>query len=227
VHEAAQILAGRHINGAPVVKDGRVVGIVSESDLVGVATPPAPIDRGPSVFDPLATFVTGRPHPHNGHVPVQEVMSPYVVTVSPNDSIWHAAALMTQHGIKRLPVTHPDGFVVGLVSRADVVRAMARSDESLRRDVIDRISVLGKETIPDLYVRAYDGIVTLRGLADRRTTRDLALRIASRTPGVLQVVDRLRFRHDDLHNPPYPPLVDPKDPRLDWHGEPLLDGRPS
>lgn len=216
VHEAARRLAQNDISGAPVVEDGEVVGIVSESDLIRAVMPATDgVPRG-SVFDVLAALRRGRPHDHHHATSVADIMSRVVFDVSPTASIWKAASIMERRGIKRLPVIDDDHRLVGIVSRGDVVRAMAKGDEQIRTDVIEAISVLGGDTIAGLRVDVRDGIVTLNGTTDRRSTRDLAVTLASRTPGVVDVINMLDFKIDEARAKP--PLVpDPKDPRLDWH----------
>lgn len=216
VHEAARRLARNRISGAPVVEDGKVIGIVSESDLIHAAMPPVPVDRGASILDVLSVIGRSTPRAHHHGKKVSDVMSPLVVQVSPTTSIWKAASVMERRGIKRLPVVDDDGFLLGIVSRADLVKAMARDDDQIRAEVIEAIDVLGDETIEGLDVTVADGIATVKGTADRRSTRDLAIKLASRTPGVIEVIARVDYELDDRRLK-IRPEHDPKDPRLDWH----------
>ena len=197
VHEAAQRLTQNRISGAPVTENGRVVGMVSEADLVHAVLPPVKVDRGLSVLDMLYVMGTARPHGHPHGRTVDEVMSKLVVTIGPEDSIWKAADRMERRGIKRLPVVDDDGYLIGLISRADVVKAVARSDADLEADVREAIAVLGDEVIEDLDVEVEDGVATISGLADRRSTHDLAVKLAGRTAGVLEVIDALDFTFTD------------------------------
>ena len=75
-----------------------------------------------------------------------------------------------------------EGFLLGIISRADIIRAMTRSDADIGREVIDAIEVLGPENLGDLEVSVKDGIVTLTGGCDRKSTRDIAVSIASPWP---------------------------------------------
>jgi CBS domain-containing protein/rubredoxin len=95
VHEAAQLLAENRISGAPVCTDGRIAGIVSEYDLIA------------------------RPGAH-----VRDVMTRDVVSVSPSASIDQVRAILVMQRLKRVPVV-ADGRLVGLISRADLVRELA------------------------------------------------------------------------------------------------------
>ena len=213
VHEAAQRLARNHISGAPVVEDGKVVGIVSESDLIHAVMPPVTIDRGASVLDFLSVIGRARPSAREHGKTVAEVMSPVVIQISPQASIWNAASVMERRGVKRLPVVDEEQYLLGIVSRADLVRAMAKDDAEIAADVIEAIRVLGEETIEDLEVEVAEGVTTITGVADRRSTRNLAAKLAGRTPGVVEVVDRMSFERDDTRV-----KFDSRDrdPRRDW-----------
>lgn len=213
IHDAAQRLATHGISGAPVVVDGKIVGVVSEADLVRASLPPAPIDRGLSILDMLSIIGRGHAMPHR-HGPVSEIMSTSVIQVPVGTSIWRAAEIMDRGGIKRLPVVDDEGHLIGIVSRSDLVRALARTDEEIAIDVARAIEELGPENFEDLHIEVEDGVATLSGTADRHSTHDIALRIAARTPGVIEVVDRLDHSYEESKN--LRPQTDPKDPRLDW-----------
>lgn len=212
IHEAARRLARNKISGAPVVEKGKPVGMVSEADLIRAVLPPH-IQRKTSILDTIETFITARPHPDPGPMTVADVMSRPVVRIAPNASIWRAAEVMDRTGLKRLPVVDEDDFLVGILSRADLVKAMAKDDASIARDAVVAIFALGEENFESLQVESHEGILVVAGRADRRTTHDLAIRIAARVPGVVEVVDHLRFGWDDTE----PTLSAPKDPRFDWN----------
>ena len=99
---------------------------------------------------------------------------------------------------------------------------MARDDDQLHNDVIESIGVLGDETIADLNVEVVDGVATISGVADRRTTHELAVKLASRTPGIVEVIDRMSFERDDTRIK----IASPRpDPRRDWHPEAMVENR--
>ncbi len=98
LRDLAKILAEKHISGVPVVDGGKVVGICSEADLLGAG------DMEKSVG---------------------EVMVTDVISVSPDTDVQEIARLMADRGIKRVPVLDCCGKLVGIVSRADLVRSMA------------------------------------------------------------------------------------------------------
>jgi CBS domain-containing protein len=130
VEEAARRMVDNRISGGPVVESGRLVGVVSEADLVGAYAPPSPARMRVAAAHPL-TFLLRRVSPRSvDDTTVADVMTSDVVTLDPEASVWEAACLIDRHGVRRLPVVDSEGYVVGIVARADVVRAMARPDET-------------------------------------------------------------------------------------------------
>ncbi|CEJ46068.1 Inosine-5'-monophosphate dehydrogenase (EC 1.1.1. 205) (Uncharacterized protein) [Umezakia ovalisporum] len=131
LREAIQILAEKRISGIPVVDDvGKLVGIISETDLMwqetGV-TPPAYIMfldsviylQNPATYERELHKVLGQT--------VGEVMSANPISISPDKTVKEAAHLMQERNVHRLPVIDSWGRVVGILTRGDIVRAMAAS----------------------------------------------------------------------------------------------------
>ena len=202
IQEAARRLLSNRISGAPVVDGGRLVGVISEADLVRAYTPPARSRASLVATTPLMFLLRGTP-PHDAHnTTVRDVMTTAVISISPGASLWEAAALIDRHGIRRLPVVDAEGVVVGIVARADLVRAMARSDGEITSSVRKAIEVLGEDNFLSLGIEASSGVVTIAGTADRKTTKNLAIRIATQVPGVLEVVDELDWQWDDSNIKP-------------------------
>lgn len=127
VQAAARVLAENRISGAPVVREGELLGMVTEHDIVQAMLPPSPQEGGFSALDVLAHLdeVKNRPSKKT----VADVMSRLVVETSPDTSLWEAASEMQSRDIKRLPVVE-EGRLVGIVSRADVVRLVGQETES-------------------------------------------------------------------------------------------------
>ena len=118
---AAKKLFTNRISGAPVVEEGHVVGVVSEVDL---RRSYADLGRR---FSPDVSH-DGSPVGNTAGDPrtsVREVMSHKVVGISAGASIGEAASLMDRFGVSRLPVINGDRVLLGLVARADVIRAIA------------------------------------------------------------------------------------------------------
>lgn len=124
VLEAAEKLSREHVSGAPVSERGAVIGIVSESDVMtalrvdqrqsSLSTPHRPLSKLEEL-PPLLTTVA-------------DIMTGDVVSVVPDTPLVQAADLMSRKRINRLPVVGSDGSLLGIISRSDLVRAMARVD---------------------------------------------------------------------------------------------------
>jgi CBS domain-containing protein len=124
VREAARLMIERGVSGLPVVDDERVIGMVTEGDLVRrreLGTEPG----GAWWLVALADGAAKDYRKANG-VSVRDVMTRPVFGVRPNASLRQVAKLMQERGIKRVPVME-DGRLVGIVSRADLVRRLARA----------------------------------------------------------------------------------------------------
>jgi len=197
IQRAAVQLIRNHVSGAPVVRDRRVVGVISETDIARTLVMPAHIDHGLSTADVLSMILRATPAPHKHARTVGDIMSHPAVTIGKDDSLFSAARAMERRGVNRLPVTDEAGELLGVISRADLVRAMTRPDEDIRQDVASSIAILGPENLDGFSVSVEEGVVTLAGRCDRRSTRDIAIDIAGRVPGVTEVVERLEFDLDD------------------------------
>lgn len=129
LQEAIKILAERRISGLPVVNDnGKLVGIISETDLMwqesGI-TPPAYI----MVLDSVIFLENPARYEKEIHkalgATVGEVMTKEPLTTTPEKSLSAAARMMHERNIHRLPVLDANGKVVGILTRGDIIRAMA------------------------------------------------------------------------------------------------------
>lgn len=196
VHEAAARLARNGISGAPVVESGKVVGIVSESDIIRAAAPPG---RAPARLGALTMIERSR-HDAGAATAVSDVMSTNVVTVSRDASIWTAASLLERRGIKRLPVVDGEGYLIGIVSRADLVRVMGRSDRDIRDGVLDAVRVLREDALGDVDARVRDGLVVLTGKVANRSAARMAVELTARVVGVVGVEERLAVERDDAYS---------------------------
>lgn len=164
----ATILLDRHaIAALPVVDGGgRLVGVVSEADVIRDLVLP---DQ--RVHENLVT-VDDQP----GVSRVADVMSAHVLTASSDTELAEAVELITSTAVKSLPVVDA-GRLVGMVSRRDVVRQLARADEVIEAQVDDLVRQVGRDWLVDVA----DGVVAIDGPedeADRRLARALAGSVA-------------------------------------------------
>jgi CBS domain-containing protein len=186
--EVAAVLVERGISGLPVVREGELVGIVSEADIVR-------LERGASAGRPLSWLFGDQAVSAELEAKTAgDVMSAPPITVAAHQSPATAAALLTKHGIKRLPVLER-GRLAGIVSRRDLVRAFARPDEAIARDI--RSEVILREfwiSPEDVRVEVHDGEVTLAGAVDSRVTAEALPEAVRKVPGVVSVLSQLRVR---------------------------------
>ena len=132
VSDLAKTLAGKNIGGVPVVDaDGRLVGIVTQSDLVErvqeLKLPPAINILDFHVYLQIPSHLFRKVEKILGAT-VADVMSPKPLTVSPETPVPQIAALMAQQKIHTLPVLE-QGKIVGIIGKMDLVRAMAREEK--------------------------------------------------------------------------------------------------
>jgi CBS domain-containing protein len=126
IRAAARVMATNHVSGVPVVDDdGRLLGMVSEIDLLRSRT--ATAERESWWLNMLAEGEKMSPdyieYVRTGNDMVRLVMQPDVTSVSEDTPLSEVARLIIEKGVKRLPVI-ADGRIVGIVSRADLVRAL-------------------------------------------------------------------------------------------------------
>ena len=174
IKAAARLLRDRDVAAVPVVDDaGALLGIVSEIDLL----------RGSLVPDPVAHLVPVVSEAGAPPQRVADVMSRDVQVLQPHSDLYDAARSMRTSGIRSLPVVE-HGQVVGVVSRSDLLRVLAREDAEVVRDLR---TALAAELGPRSAVRAdvVGGVVTVSG----GSGNDLAAAalVASRVPGVVRV----------------------------------------
>jgi CBS domain-containing protein len=138
VRDAAGILRRNKIGGLPVMEGGQVVGVITESDILSLLTVEEPSDDLwlPSPLEiievPIREYInwnkTKKALASIGDMKVREVMTSPAILISADADIEEAAELMLQEGIARLPVIK-EGRLVGIVTRADIVRGIGKGRE--------------------------------------------------------------------------------------------------
>jgi CBS domain-containing protein len=201
VQDVANLLLSNRISAVPVVDaDGRVLGIVSEGDLIN-RVDTATAHRKSWWLDALASndalaLEYIKTHSRN----VSDVMTHDVITASPETSVSEIAALLEKNGIKRVPIVK-GGKLIGIVSRANLLQGLAslkekapqsHSDDSAIRDQIMRKLSNERWTRPALLtVTVQDGTVDLWGIVDSEVEKKAVSVLAKVTPGVRTVNDNL------------------------------------
>jgi CBS domain-containing protein len=175
------------VGALPVLeRDGRVIGVVSEADLLPKEefrdSPPDRITRLRRPAD-LAKA---------GAVTAEQLMSSPAVTVHADATLAEAARIMALRHIERLPVVTADGVLEGVVSRGDLLKVFLRADDDLadeiRRDVLD---VLFPAPVEPVHVTVAEGVVTLTGRVPDGTRIPPAVRMVRAVEGVVAVDCRL------------------------------------
>ena len=185
--ELAAVLASSRVSGFPVIdRAGTVIGVVSETDLVIKEADQA---GHPASF---AGLRRSRDREKAAGVTAAQVMTSPPVTIGPGEPVQHAAFLMYDRAVSRLPVVDEAGHLVGIVSQVDVLGIFGRPDEEIRRDVTDRLIGQGFPVDPErLQVTVRDGIVTLSGRPEAgQAGRDI-IEAVRNIDGVVAVRDKL------------------------------------
>jgi CBS domain-containing protein len=184
--EMADMLRRRRISAFPVVDDaGRVIGVVSEGDLLVKEAVQA---EGTSVLaalrhlneDDKATGITAG-----------DLMTQPAITIGPEASVAEAARLMYDRRVKRLPVVNPAGKLLGIVSRVDILAVFSRPDAEIREEIMHQVlpSLLAESKGVRVAVR--DGVVTISGELPDDRQRDAIAAATRHVQGVVAVRDRL------------------------------------
>ncbi|MFF1511222.1 CBS domain-containing protein [Streptomyces sp. NPDC058326] len=167
----AQLLADHDISGVPVLdEDDRVVGVVSESDLLTQREPTA-----------------------------RDLMTAPAVTVHAEETVAEAARLMVRRGVERLPVVDEEERLVGMVTRRDLLRVFLRPDAEIRRRVREEVMPVALGPGADeVDVHVLDGVVTLHGRVRRQGHARTLVGLTEQVDGVVAVVDRLSMDEDAM-----------------------------
>jgi CBS domain-containing protein len=193
--EVGELLAGHLISGVPVCDaDGRILGVVSEADILWKEVGARP--SGGGLLDRIleAAFGDGK---RLAAITAGEAMTWPAITVGPSASVAWAAQLMTKLNINRLPVVEDDKLV-GIIARADLVRAFTRADEDIEQEIKAEVLLRTLWVDPDTVSVVVDGgMVSIYGEVENRSTAELIEAYIRRVPGVVSLHSDLYFEIDD------------------------------
>ena len=187
--EMAAMLKSSRISAFPVIDGaGRVVGVVSEADLLVKEAVQA---DGTSFVAALRHF---KEDDKAAGITAGDLMTAPAVTIGPGAAVEEAARRMYDRRVKRLPVVNAGGLLVGIISRVDVLSVFDRPDEEIRRELTQQVlpgivPAAGR----GISVTVRDGIVTLAGQLRNDHEGRAALDAARHVQGVVAVRDRLSY----------------------------------
>jgi CBS domain-containing protein len=198
--EAANLMLKRHISGLPVVDaTGKLVGIVSEGDFIRRSEIGTQRRRSRFLRLILGPGQAATDFVHEHGCKISEIMTHDTVTITEDTPIETIVTLMEKNKLKRLPVMK-EGRVVGIVSRANLLQAVASltrkvpdptADDDLIRDRIMK-ALAGKDWCPSgLSVIVQEGVVNLGGIITDERSRQAAIVCAENVAGVKRIHDRL------------------------------------
>ena len=200
VRQIVETMLRSRISGLPVVDDdGRVLGIVTEADLLEkedrpIPEPPVLSWHGRSL---RLERMLGRYRKATGTI-ARDVMTENIITAGETTNAQELAHLMLRHGINRILILR-EGRLAGIVTRADVLKVFLRSDESILQTVRE---TLARELYIDpasLTLACANGVVSAAGTVERHSDWALVLKWIRAVDGVVAVrADDLAYRTDDL-----------------------------
>jgi CBS-domain-containing membrane protein len=194
--EIVDLMTSKHVSAVPVLDDmRRVLGVISEADL---------LYKVELVGEPHERRVFEGRRRHAARVKAdatiaRDLMTAPAIETSGSATLVEVAKTMDREHVKRLPVTDDLGRLVGIVSRADLLKVHLRPDADIREDVVreilHRLLAIEDGTVD---VTVDNGVVTLSGRVDRLGSAEIALRLAAQISGVVDVVDGLSFGLDGV-----------------------------
>lgn len=213
--EVARLLVDNRVSGLPVIDvDGTVLGVVSEADFLIKERGAGAVQHRP-LARVLGESRAAREQLDKVHATrAADAMTTPAITIESSRPIGEAARSMIENRVNRLPVVDV-GRLVGIITRADLVRAYVRSDEELadaiRQDVILRTLWLDPASFT---VEVKDGIASISGHVDRKSTAETVAHATSVVPGIIDVQTTIGWAMDDSRVRPVPvDLISPFGPR--------------
>ncbi|MER5846393.1 CBS domain-containing protein [Streptomyces sp. NPDC002012] len=176
--EIVELMHQWKVSAVPVLEgEGRVVGVVSEADLLPKEEFRQDAPKLPDQLEEASKADA---------VLAEELMSSPAVTVHPDATLDEAARIMARKRVKRLPVVNNLGMLEGVVSRSDLLKVFLRSDEEIDEEI--RSAVVAELSPSDrVEFSVLDGVVTLRGALRNRSLVPLLARAIRTVEGVVDV----------------------------------------
>jgi CBS domain-containing protein len=209
IPEIAALLLEHRISGVPVLEDGRLVGLVSEADLlhrheIGTARTTL---AGPGWLRLFGADRSASEYVKSHAGLARDIMTREVVSIGPDTAVAEIVAVLETRGIKRVPVLRGKELV-GMVSRANLIKALAQkghsekathpgNDETIRGRLVAELQRQPWWRPLSSNVIVAEGVVHYWGIIDSRDERDAARVAAENIAGVRRVEDH-RFMMNDI-----------------------------
>lgn len=192
--EIVWYMRSRDVSAVPVLdSDDRVAGVVSEADLL---LKEEGLDReAPPFFERRRRR---RERAKAAGKLAKELMTSPAVTVGASATVAEAARTMHRNGLKRLPVVDDRDRLVGIVSRADLIKVFLRPDEEIRAEAEDTLALSLRVHPSAMLVSVRDGVVRLEGRVRNRSEIAATVKQVRTIDGVVAVETELDFEVDDM-----------------------------
>jgi len=203
--EIVEALVRNHVSAVPVLDETRrVIGVVSESDLLARVS-------GGRLARPRGHRLAGHAETRSKlhAATARELMTAPAVTTTPGTRIADAARIAADGRVRRLPVVDGAGVLVGIVTRADLLRPFLRPDAEIRADVTDNVVVGAMILSPyGVDVEVDEGVVRLSGQLERKLMTSALVESVRGVAGVVDVDDTgLGYRFEDSATAAPSPLM--------------------
>lgn len=189
--EIVELMLRHAVSAVPVIDaQGKVRGIVSELDLMQKVECTT-TEEHPTIIERRRRRATWAKACADT---AAELMTSPAIVINQDATVAAAAVLMHRKNVKRLPVVDHNGDLVGIISRADVLRGYLRPDAEIRREIVEDVLRHTLWVQPyEVEVTVRQGRVALTGRVDRQSTAQIAIQLVRATPGVVDVVARLAY----------------------------------
>jgi CBS domain-containing protein len=132
ISEAVEKMANNNISGLIVVEEGKVIGVISESDILKILSSEVPqLKTSTNVTLSILILLEGgvkmiKEMKKIGKLKVKDIMSKKVFSIRPEDTIIEAARIMSKKDVRRLPVIDENNKLVGVISRTDILKSLVK-----------------------------------------------------------------------------------------------------
>jgi CBS domain-containing protein len=193
--EMAAMLHEQRVSAFPVIDDdNKVIGVVSETDLLAKEALEGTVPRT------LQSLTSQHMRTEVNAIVAADLMTKPAVTIGPDELVTHAARLMFDQRVKRLPVVSGDGTLIGIVTRSDVLSVYSRPDAQVQHQITQDLilgTLLGDPARFTVTVK--DGIVTIGGTPETAAVGHDIIDAIRHAEGVVAVRDRLSYPDDSTY----------------------------